>query len=251
MDRNRSRLIWVGVLIAALALGGLVYVNLTSPAYACSIEFVATPTATPAPSATSRLGFVESDMGKTHAAPGTVVKYRDCPPASGNHYNQEGFGPIPPRVYGPNERALPEGWVHNMEHGALVLLYQCSGTGAGDGCSDSAQNTLRQLFSTWPASPICGLRAGERGIGPVMARFDNMAYPYAAVVWGQVLPLQSLDTDQVKAFWQQQGERTSPEQGCAQPSTPPSTAPSVAPTIAPTPAPASAAPSTSPAPAAS
>jgi hypothetical protein len=248
-DRNRSRLILAGALIVALALGGLVYVNLTTPAYACSQQWTAEPTSTPAPGATPRLGYNQEDMGHFHEPVGTAVKYSLCPPASGNHWSSIPLGPIPPRVYGPNEKTVPEGWVHNLEHGALVLVYNC-GKNGGDGCSDTAQATMKALYNSWPASPICGFHAGDSGIGPVMTRFDDMAYPYAALVWDEILPLQTLDTQasqQVLTFFQQEGERFNPEHQCAAPSAAPSTVPSTAPTTAPTQAPATLAPSAAPA----
>lgn len=250
VQRNRARLIWAGALVAVLALGGLAYFSLTAPAYACSIQWVAEATPTPQPSETPRLGYPQEDMGRSHVPAGTKVKYLYCPPASGNHYT-EPQGPLQPRVYGPNEKAIPEGWVHNLEHGGLVLVYNCSSSTGGDGCSDAAQATMKQLYSSWPLSPVCQLQPGV--VGPVIARFDDMAYPYAAMVWDEVLPLQTLDTQQILAFFAQQAERTNPEQQCAPPSAEPSAAPSptAAPTTSQTQAPASAAPSSSPAPAAS
>jgi hypothetical protein len=239
-----------------LVLGGLAYFSLTAPAYACSIQWVAEATPTPRPSATARLGYPQEDMGRSHVPVGTKVKYLYCPPASGNHYAAAPQGPVQARVYGPNEKAIPEGWVHNLEHGGLVLVYNCSSSTGGDGCSDTAQTAMKQLFSSWPLSPICQLQPGV--VGPVIARFDDMAYPYAALLWDQILPLQTLDAQQILAFFAQQAERTDPEQQCAPPSAGPSAAPSAsapsatpAPTTGPTQAPASAVPSTSPAPAAS
>jgi hypothetical protein len=44
-----------------------------------------------------------------------------------------------------------------------------------------------------------------------------MNWPYAALLWGLVLPMDSLDTAQVSAFFAQQGERTNPEPLCARP----------------------------------
>ena len=253
-ERNRGRLVWATILIAILALGGLAYVSFTTPAYACSVEWVADPTPTPAPSATQRLGNVQEDMGRTHVATGTRVKYRYCPPASGNHYSATGQGPLQPKVYGPNDKAIPEGWIHNLEHGGLVLVYNCGAPPkGGDGCTDAKQAAMKALYQSWPLSPVCQLQPGV--VGPVIARFDDMAYPYAALLWDEVLPLQTLDTDQIKAFFLQQAERTNPEQqpGCAAASSAPSTAPSpgASPTTVPSQAPASAAPTTSPAPAAS
>ena len=91
-------------------------------------------------------------MGNTHVAVGTVVKYTYCPPASGHHYFASGQGPIPARPYGPNDSVIPEGWVHNLEHGGLVLLYSCD-KGA---CDDATQAQLRTLVQGFPSSAICG-----------------------------------------------------------------------------------------------
>jgi hypothetical protein len=237
LQRNRTRLLWAGAAVVVVALGALFYLQATAPAYACGVEWTApatpspAPGESPAPGPSLRLGYAEEDMGRDHVATGTSVKYTYCPPASGSHYSATGQGPIDARVYGPNDRAIPEGWVHNLEHGALVLLYKCP----GDACSDTGQAALQQLWANWPASPICHKPAHE--IGPVIARFDDMAYPYAALVWDQILPLQTLDNQQILAFFSQQAERTNPEPQCAVPSAAPSAAPTTAPaTNAPSPA---------------
>ena len=235
-ERNRSRLVWLGILIVALAFGGIVYLNVTAPAYACTTEWQApateAPAGSPAPGATAIIGYQQGDTGRDHVAVGTVVKYLYCPPASGNHYAQIPFGPIPARVYGPSEKALPEGWIHNLEHGALVVLYSCSGPGAGDGCTDAAQTAMRSFYQSFPTSPRCGLQPGV--LGPVLARFDSMQYPYAAVVWDWVLPLQAFDKDQILAFFQQHAEQNNPEDQCpAVPHAGDTPAPSVAPSASP------------------
>ena len=214
--------------MVVVVLGVLFYLQSTAPAYACGTEWTAQPTPSPLPGATPRLGYLQEDMGRDHVSPGTVVKYISCPPASGNHY-AEPNGPITPKLYGPNDRALPEGWVHNLEHGGLVVLYKCP----GDACTSSGQTALQQLWASWPASPICNIPPHE--LSPVIARFDDMAYPYAAVIWDQILPLQTLDTQQVLAFFDQQAERTNPEPQCAAPSAAPSPSPSAAPTDLPSP----------------
>ena len=238
-ERNRARLIWLGVLIVALAFGGIVYLNVTAPAYACSTEWQApatqAPAGSPAPGSSVQVGFPQNDMGRDHVALGTVVKYLYCPPASGNHYNQVPFGPIPARLYGPNEKAVPEGWVHNLEHGAMVVLYSCSGPDAGDGCTDAQQAAMRDFYSKFPTSPRCGLQPGV--LGPVIARFDSMNYPYAAVVWDWILPLQSFDQPQLLAFFAQHGEQNNPEDQCSGvPHAGESAAPSAAPSASPAPA---------------
>ncbi len=234
LQRHRTLLLWGGVLVVVVAVGVLFYLQSTAPAYACGVEWTAPAAASPAPGESPRIGYQEPDMGRSHVNPGTTVKYLYCPPASGSHYNAQGLGPIDARLYGPNDRAVPEGWIHNLEHGGLVILYK----GPGDGCTDAGQAALQQLWASWPASPICNI--APHLLSPVIARFDDMAYPYAALVWDQVLPLQALDTQQILAFYSQQAERTNPEPQCTAPSPSPSAAatgaaPSAAPTTSPSP----------------
>ena len=243
LQRNRGRLLTALAAIAVLAMAGIVFMNATSPAYACGSQWSPAPTASPAPGATQRLGYVQTDTGRDHVTVGAFVKYALCPPATGNHYNATSEGPIRAGMYGPDDQVTPQGWIHNLEHGGLVLLYRC---GSGDSaCSDAGQTALRQFNSSFPNSPICNLPAGS--IGPIVARFDQMKWPYAALIWGVVLPLETFDTTQITTFFAQQGERTNPEALCAKPTdtpeptgTPgPSASATAGPTAAPTTAPSS------------
>ena len=89
--------------------------------------------------AEGELGQVQPDQGNGHVQAGDKVTYPVCPPASGKHINKTGFGPLQPRVYGPDDQSLPNGWVHNLEHGGLVLLYSCD-QGA---CDEAGIEALR------------------------------------------------------------------------------------------------------------
>lgn len=256
LERNRGRLLVGLAVIAIVAMAGIAFLNATSPAYACGSEWSPAPTGSPAPGATPRLGYVQTDTSREHVAVGAFVKYALCPPATGKHYNATGEGPIRAGVYGPDDQQVPQGWIHNLEHGGLVLLYRC--TGSDTACTDTGQTALRQFNASFPNSPICNLPAGS--IGPVVARFDQMKWPYAALLWGMVLPLDTLDTNQIDTFFAQSAERTNPEALCAKPTDTPgptnspaassqaSPAPTAAPTAAPTP---SAAPTAAPTPGAS
>ena len=95
-----------------------------------------------------RSGQVQPDMGRNHILPPESQRYADCPPASGNHYAPPG-GPIIARYYGPDDATLPQGWIHNLEHGGLVILYSCD-QGA---CDDATQQALQDLFQDFPDSP--------------------------------------------------------------------------------------------------
>ena len=176
-------------------------------------------TASPAPGTTNPPGYVQPDMGRRHADFGTQVTYQYCAPASGPHDNKSGSGPIAPRLYGPDDAVIPQGWIHNLEHGALVVLYK----GSSGGATPEGQKQLQAFFDAFPNSPVCDIAKGTSQ-GPVIARFDQMATDYSALVWGRVLPLETLDTNAILDFYATWGERTNPEPQCA-PSASPSAAP--------------------------
>ena len=219
MERYRTAIVTVAALAGIVLISVFVFFSASSPAYACTnADWTPTPTASPAAGAPANPGYVQPDMGRKHADIGREITYTYCPPASGAHFNVSGAGPIQPRFYGPNDRALPEGWIHNLEHGAMVILYR--GRDGDPGVAQAGQDALRALFDAFPASPVCGIAPGTSQ-GPVIARFDEMATPYAALVWGRVLPLDELDTTQILDFWRIWGERSNPEQQCAAPSASP------------------------------
>lgn len=203
-ERYRSRLIWLVGVVGIALIGAFVFVSASQPAYACTNVFDPSPS----PSASDgSLGYVQQDQGRSHTLQ-SPQRYLFCPPASGPHSNT--FGPMKAGVYGPDSGAIPQGWIHNLEHGGLVVLYGCDdGT---DACTDAGQQAFQSFNASFPSSPVCGFPAGTTG--PVIARFDDMPYPYAALVWGRVLPLESFDTARILEFYSQWGERTNPENFC-------------------------------------
>ena len=244
MQRYRTAIVVLAALAGVVLLSTFVFISAAQASYACSTIWTPDPTASPAANATPALGYVQPDMGRQHVAVGTKVTYTYCAPASGNHFNVPGTsGPIPARVYGPNDQVLPQGWIHNLEHGAIVILYR----GDSAGATADGQAQLRALYDNFPNSPVCNIPKGQ--IAPVMARFDQMSSPFQAIVWGRVLPLDTLDQAKILAFYEQWGEKTNPEKQCAAPtasasagastgpSTSPSTEPSATPVATDTPAP--------------
>ncbi|HET7494949.1 MAG TPA: DUF3105 domain-containing protein [Candidatus Limnocylindrales bacterium] len=215
-QRYRVLLIGAAVAVVAAVIGVGVFATATQAAYACSSVWQPDATPSAAAGASPQSGYVEPDMGQGHVPRGTKLTYTYCPPASGRHYNSPD-APITARVYGPGDGVIPQGWIHNLEHGALVVLYR------GD---QPDLDALRALFAAVPVSPVCGFTPGGQSPGPVVARFDDMAWPYAAVVWDRVLPLQAVDRQAVLDFYATWGERTNPEKLCTAPSAAPSTAPS-------------------------
>ena len=79
------------------------------------------------------------DEGRGHVAPGIRVHYQDYPPTSGMHWPS-------PAPWGVSELELSsETWVHNLEHGGVVILYHC-----GTPCPDLVRE-LREVYATFPA----------------------------------------------------------------------------------------------------
>ncbi|HEY8989823.1 MAG TPA: DUF3105 domain-containing protein [Candidatus Limnocylindrales bacterium] len=254
LERYRTLLIGIaGVAILAVVVG-VVFLSSTAPVYACSNIFDPSPTPTVSPGSSTRLGFPEEDMGNSHVV-SRPQKYLYCPPASGNHLNVAGAGPIAPRVYKPTDNVGPPNWVHNLEHGGLIVLYR----GDSPGATAAGLAAFQDFYNTFPASPICKIPAYQ--ISPVIARFDDMPHPYALLVWDRVFYLDTWDPAAAIRFFNEEAERLDkdgalvapPENasGCVPPSASPGPSNSAAPSVAPSgasaaPSGASAAPSTVP-----
>ena len=245
LERHRGEILGLIAIAAIVLAGGFVFVQANSKTYACTTLTNPAPAATRLPNGSpGALGQIQPDMGKEHILAPEPQRYTQCPPASGTHYAPPG-GPIIARYYDPDSATVPQGWVHNLEHGGLVILYSCD-KGA---CDDATQQALQELFKNFPNSPVCNFPKGN--IGPVITRFEEMKTPIAALLWGRILFQDKLDTAQILEFFRTQAELKNPEPQCARPTpTPASPAPSTSPSGSPAGSPASSpstAPSTSPA----
>jgi hypothetical protein len=204
VERYRGLLIGVVVVAVALVAGSVLFVGATQASYTCSIEWEASPTASPAAGATARLGYIQDPMGAAHNV-GRPQKYLFCPPASGNHLNAVGQGPITPRVFKPTDSVGPPNWIHNLEHGGLVILYR----GDSEGATAAGLDRFQQFFDTFPPGPIC--ETPPHQLSPVVARFDQMKWPYAALVWGRVLPMEEWDPALALQFYATEAVRLDSE----------------------------------------
>ena len=89
------------------------------------------------------------DEGRNHVARPARVTYKRQPPSSGNHYTDQ----LAPRPWGNVQtELLPEEYIHNLEHGGVVLVYQCSGSGSGSDCDAKFQAT-QALVDGLPKDP--------------------------------------------------------------------------------------------------
>jgi hypothetical protein len=139
-----------------------------------------------------------------HIEEGKPMVYPLNPPSSGPHY------PVWARwdgSYGPGVLARPY-WVHNLEHGGVVFLYNCP-----SGCPDVVTG-LEQLQSSLPADPLC--------VAPVRTRTlvtsDSLLpadVPIAASAWGFTYTASCFDAPSLRAFYEAHHGHAS-EDLCAQ-----------------------------------
>jgi hypothetical protein len=137
------------------------------------------------------VGQAIDEMPHIHVAPPARVQYNHDPPTSGCHYSIAGAAPLNPGVYG--QEIQPEYWVHNLEHGYVVILYNCP-----QGCPDDVQKLIA-WHKTLPPDP-----AGQGVIKyakVVVLPWHTMPKKFAAVSWDYYQGFDSLDISQIQAFY--------------------------------------------------
>ena len=122
------------------------------------------------------------DEGGAHVELCAAVSFMSKPPASGAHY------PSWP-VFRTYAAPVPWGFVvHGMEHGAVVLAYNCPG-----GCPQEVAAATAAIAKV-PVKPGCG-RA------PVIMMPDpTLDTRWAAAAWGHTLRATCFDSERFAAF---------------------------------------------------
>lgn len=103
------------------------------------------------------------------------IAYPDPPPAGGDHdpcWGSWGVHDTP--------LAAPH-WVHNLEHGGVVLLYHCP-----DGC-EAEVSMLAAFVSGHPRT--------------LLTEYPDMEARFAVVAWGYRLAMHQLDLDAIADFY--------------------------------------------------
>jgi hypothetical protein len=120
--------------------------------------------------------------GANHVPQGTMVNYRANPPTSGSHW------PFWSTTYGSFPDGLPrEEWMHNLEHGGVVLLYNCPA-----GCDDEVQR-MEAIRN--------GRHPDEWNEVRILIVPDAlMPHKFAAVAWNYRWQGDVLDDDAVSCF---------------------------------------------------
>lgn len=134
------------------------------------------------------VGEAIDEMPHTHVAQGTQVQYDHNPPTSGCHYNL-GYGTAPIQAGVYNQAIPAEYWVHNLEHGYIVVLYNCP-----NGC-DTQFKALRDWWHS--LTPDQGFAYPKVVVLP----WTSMTVPFAAVSWDWYYPIPVFSISEVQRFY--------------------------------------------------
>ena len=189
-----------GPLLLTACSGGLTADNDT-----CPFDSNAAPPYDPNPpdvNSQPAVGQVIAEMPHTHVAPPAKVQYEHNPPTSGCHYSLSGQAPVTRGVY--TQQISAEYWVHNLEHGYIVVLYNCP-----SGCDADFQQ-LRQWYDKEQSKPDTGLvqyaQANPSANFKPYAKIVVLPWPsmqprFAAVSWDYYDPMTKLDVNELNRFY--------------------------------------------------
>lgn len=127
--------------------------------------------------------------GYGHVDPCSYVDYHTLPPSSGNHYPYWA-------KYMTYDQPVPEGyWVHNLEHGAIVLSYNCGEAGCADDIA-----AAQQMIDQYPVDPLCTM--ANEGVPHrfVMTPDPRLDVRFAASAWRWTLRANCFDLGPFLAF---------------------------------------------------
>jgi hypothetical protein len=123
------------------------------------------------------------------------IEYLDSPPAGGDH---DGCW----AEWGVHDDELaPRNWIHNLEHGGVVILYDCP-----DGCVEDI---------TTLSSYVEGVE-GVEGALVILTSYTGLPTQFAAVAWQHRILLECADTDALDTFIEENGDQA-PESVAAGP----------------------------------
>jgi hypothetical protein len=126
-----------------------------------------------------------ADEGATHVACTTQVPYGTSPPSSGNHYC------VWPDFHTYTQPVPWGNLVHGLEHGAVVIVYNCPG-----GCP--AEVAQAQAFiDNLPADPLC-MEPDPRRV--ILAPDPTLDVRWAATAWTWILRASCFDQNAFATF---------------------------------------------------
>jgi hypothetical protein len=125
---------------------------------------------------------------RSHVPYGTSVIYSSDPASSGEHYPYW----LEYKTY--DQDIDPRYYVHNLEHGAVVLMYQCR---PGTDCS-AQRDQMEAFVDRLPDDPRCD-GSGVR-VRAVIAPSSTITSPFAAATWGWGYTAECFDAASLSAF---------------------------------------------------
>ena len=139
--------------------------------------------------------------GAAHVPACSEVSYGSNPPSSGNHYpNWAAF-----QSY---DFAVPRGFlVHALEHGAVVLHYNCP-----DGCATDVE-AAQAMIDLLPDDPVCAGTGLRHRV--ILTPDPLLDVTWAASAWDFTLRARCFSADEFRAFYLEHGQR-GPENFCNQ-----------------------------------
>jgi hypothetical protein len=127
-----------------------------------------------------------------HIPAGQPIYYRNNPPVAGPHYDST----YP--TYGVIEEPVAPGfWVHNLEHGAVVVLYRC------DEACPGLVDDLRSLYRTLEANR--NSVTGQPRL--LVVPYPELSAQLAMIAWGESVLLDHFDAEVITDFYNQRVDR--------------------------------------------
>lgn len=154
------------------------------------VEMVSHPPASPiAPFATCTVTTsTDAISAATHLPPCTPFDYPFLPPSAGPHFSVwANFGTY----------AAPVPWgflVHAMEHGGVVLAYNCA---TSSDC-DAVRTEFQAIIDARGVDPLCRMEDWPNRI--IVVPDPTLSVPIAAVAWRNVYEATCLDPTSLRAF---------------------------------------------------
>lgn len=134
-----------------------------------------------------RIGERIADEGRQHVPVGASIEWRARPPASGTHYPSL----VPTGVYA--QGVAPGYWVHNLEHGYVVLAYR----------PPAAPERIDEFEAMVRDFP----RSKYRMVKLVVVPYGEMPHPFAVLAWDWRLWMGELDRQKVLEFYRAHVDR--------------------------------------------
>jgi hypothetical protein len=117
----------------------------------------------------------------------SVLSFTTNPPSSGPHYGVWA-------AYEIYSVPVPMGYlVHAMEHGAVVVLYNCS-----DDCSAEVAQA-ETWANTLPPDPLCATNSAKRRV--IVSPDPKLLTKWAAAAWGATLRTSCFEADVFTEFY--------------------------------------------------